>query len=169
MASRTNQKQLGLILDSKLDFNEHVDNKINKCNEVIGIMKRISLILSRKSQLTIYKSFFRSNLDYADIIYDKPFNESFKIKIEMVQHKASFMVTGAIKGTSHDRLYQELDLEILADRRCSLWVFFFHKVIQGLLPSYLQTYHNTVSEGAYLTRSTAQNKIKPIPARTKVF
>ena len=29
-------KYLGLILDSKLDFNEHIDNKINKCNKVIG-------------------------------------------------------------------------------------------------------------------------------------
>ena len=28
----TCQKHLGLVLDSKLDFNEHIDNKINKCN-----------------------------------------------------------------------------------------------------------------------------------------
>ena len=38
------------------------------------------------------------------------------------------------------------------------------------LPPYLQAYHIAVSsEEAYLTRSTKQNKIKPIPARTKVF
>ena len=40
--------------------------------------------------------------------------------------------------------------------------------MQGLLPSYLQTYHNDVSEGAYLTSSTTQNKINSIPARNKV-
>ena len=34
-------------------------------------MKNISLGLSRKTFLTIYKSFVRPNLDYADIIYDK--------------------------------------------------------------------------------------------------
>ena len=28
----TSQKQLGSILDSKLDFNEYIDNKINKYN-----------------------------------------------------------------------------------------------------------------------------------------
>ena len=38
-------------------------------------MKKNSLIVSRKSLLTIYKSLVRPNLDYADIIYDKPFNE----------------------------------------------------------------------------------------------
>ena len=34
----TNRKHLGLILDSKLDFNEPIDNKINKCNKIIGIV-----------------------------------------------------------------------------------------------------------------------------------
>ena len=125
--------------------------------------------LSRKSLLTIYKSFARPNLDYTDIIYDKPFNESFKRKIEMVQYKAALMITGAIKGTSRDRLYQELDLESLEDRRWPRRLFFFHKIILGLLPSYLHTYHKTVSEGVYLTRSTTQNKIKPILARIKLF
>ena len=48
------QKYLGLVLDSKLDFNEH---KINKCNKIIGIMKKLSISLSRKTLLTIYKSF----------------------------------------------------------------------------------------------------------------
>ena len=150
------QKHLGLILDSKLDFNEHIDNKTNKCNKIIGIMKRLSLILSRKSLLTICKSFVRPNLDYADIIYDKPFNESFKRKIEAVQYKAALVITGAVKGTSRDSLYQELGLESLEDRRWSRKFFFFHKVIQGLLPSYFHTYHNAVSEGTYLTRSTTQ-------------
>ena len=112
-----NQKHVGLILDSKLDFNEHIDNKMKKCNKIIGIMKRISLILSRKSLLTIYKSFVRPNLDYADIIYDKPLNESFKRKTEMVQYKAALVITSAIKGTSRDRPYQDLGLESLADRK----------------------------------------------------
>ena len=119
--------------------------------------------------LTLYKSFVRPNLDYANVIYDKPFNESFKRKIEMVQYKAALVITGAIKGTSRDKLYRELSLESLEDRRRFRRLFFFHKIIQGLLPSSLHTSHNAVSEEAYLTRSTTQNKIKPIPARTKVF
>ena len=64
----------------------------------------------------------------------------------MVHYKAALVITGAIKGTSRDRLYQELGLESLEDRRWSRRLFFFHKKLQGLLPPYLQTYHNTVSE-----------------------
>ena len=40
---------LGIILDSKLDFNIHVDNKIKKCYEIIGIIK-------------VYLSVFREKL-----------------------------------------------------------------------------------------------------------
>ena len=43
-------------------------------------MKRLSLTLSRKQLLTIYKTFVRSHLEYADMIYDKPFNNAFKEK-----------------------------------------------------------------------------------------
>ena len=32
-------KHLNLSLDKKLDFNIHIDNKINKCNKIIDIMK----------------------------------------------------------------------------------------------------------------------------------
>ena len=47
-------------------------------------MKKLSQFLSRKNLLSIYKIFVRPNLDYADIIYNKPLNESFKKKAELV-------------------------------------------------------------------------------------
>ena len=50
----TSQKHLVLILDFKFDFIEQIDNKINKRNEIIGLMKRQSLTLSRKILLTVY-------------------------------------------------------------------------------------------------------------------
>ena len=121
------QKHLGLVLDSKLNFNKHIESKITKCNKIIGLMKKLSQFLSRKSLLTIYKSFVRPNLDYADIIYDKPLNESFKKKIELVQYNAALIITGAIKGTCRDKIYQELGLESLADRRWSRNLFSFIK------------------------------------------
>ena len=87
----------------------------------------------------------------------------------MIQYKTALAITIAIKQTSIDRLYKELGLESLSDRRWSCRPFFFHKIIQRLLPSYPQNYHNVVREETYITCSTTQNKIKPIPARTKVL
>ena len=112
-------KHIDLVLDSKLDFNENINNKVNKRNKITDIMKKLSLFLSRKTLLMIYKSFVRPNLDYTGIIHDKPFNESFKTKIEMSQYRVALVITGAIKGTSRDHLYQKIGLESVADRRWS--------------------------------------------------
>ena len=88
--------QLGLSLDKKLDFNIHAENKINKCNKLIGIMKRLSLSILRDILLTICKSFVCPHLAYTDIIYDKSGNVNFESKLERVQYNACLAITSAI-------------------------------------------------------------------------
>ena len=97
------QKQLGNILDSKLDFNIHVDNKIKKFYKIVGIIKRLSVSVPRKVLLTIHKSFIRSHLDYENILYDKSENLNFHNKLEKVQYKACLVITAAIQGTSRQK------------------------------------------------------------------
>ena len=55
----------------------------------------------------MYKTFLRLHLDYDDIIYDKPNNKSFKDYSEKVQHNSTLAITGAIRGTSRERIYNE--------------------------------------------------------------
>ena len=76
----SNQKHLGLTLDSKLSFNEHINNKIHQANKDLGLLRKLQTILPRNSLLTTYKSFIRPLLDYADVIYDQPSNASFSKK-----------------------------------------------------------------------------------------
>ena len=104
-------KHLGLLLDKRLSFNEHIQSKMNKYYKTIGVIKRLSVNLPRDALLRIYKSFTRPHLDYGDIIYDKHVMSLFKNKIENIQYK------GAIQGTSREHLYHELVLESLGDRR----------------------------------------------------
>ena len=111
------QKHLGLILDEKLNFGHHLNDKISKANKGIGLIKRLRSYLPRKSLLAIYRSLVRPHLDYGDVIYDQPHNDTFCRKIESVQYNAALAITGAIRGSSRERLYQELGLESLSDRR----------------------------------------------------
>ena len=67
----TTHKYLGMILDTKLDFQEHLKDKFSKISKTIGILRKLQKILTRPPLLTIYKSFIRSHLDYGDIIYKK--------------------------------------------------------------------------------------------------
>ena len=108
------QKHLGLLLDEKLNFKQHVDSAILKMNKGISVIKKLR---HSKSLLTIYKAFLQPLVDYGDIIYNQPQNESFCEKIESVQYRAALAITGAIQGTSRDKLYHELGLESLKSRR----------------------------------------------------
>ena len=56
-------------LDKKLDFNKHLDEKTNKCNKIIGMMKKLFPGVTRQILLTIYKSFVRQTLDYAETVF----------------------------------------------------------------------------------------------------
>lgn len=131
------QKHLGLILDNKLGFDHHLNKKICKANKGISLIKRLHNYLPRQSLLCIYKSFIRPHLDYADVIYDQPHNDSFCNKIESVQYNAALAITKAIRGTSRERLYEELGLESLSDRRWYRRLVFFFNIVSGTSPGYL--------------------------------
>ena len=128
------QKHLGMHLDEKLNFNIHINEKIAEANKGIGLIHKLAHILPRKSLIT---TFVRPHLDYGDIIYDQPNNESFCNLIEKIQYNAALAITGAIKGTSQHKLYNELGIESLKFRRWfrRLCVFYIIKATQ--IPKYL--------------------------------
>ena len=169
VASSPSVKQLGMLLDSRLNLNEHVQSKTNKCYKIIGLIKKLSIHLPREALLRIYKSFVRPNLDYGDIIFDKPNNESFKSRIESIQYKACVAITGAIQGTSRERLYRELGLESLSDRCWFRKLTFFYKIVKGLSPRYLTKYVNLKSTSNYQTRSANKNNLQEFSCRTESF
>ena len=106
VAYSSSQKHLGIILDEKLSFTNHIKVKIQKAGIGIHVIKSINNILPPQALLTIYKSFIRPHLDYGDVIYDQPINESLRQTIVSVQYKAALTITGAIKGTPQAKLYK---------------------------------------------------------------
>ena len=48
-----------------------------------------------------------------NILHDQAFNSSVHDRLESVQFNASLAITGANRGTSKEKLYQELGLESL--------------------------------------------------------
>ena len=95
-----------------------------KCPSTIGTSYNLQVII-------------RPHLDYADIIYDKAFNESFHTKLESLQYNATLAITGAIKGSSTEKIYEELGLESLKSRRWYRKMSFLYKVLKSESLSYL--------------------------------
>ena len=147
-----------MYLDKKLNFLQHINEKTSKANRGIGVIQRLRYILPRHSLITIYKSFVRPILNYCDIIYDQPNNEGFCNKIERLQYNVALAVTGAIRGTSQTKLYNELGLESLKFRRWMRRLCMFHQIKTLKLPEYL---YNLISNDhqSYNTRNNILLKL----------
>ena len=109
------------VLDPPLDtslfsvnFSEHLKKIFQKTNKTIGLLRKLQTL---PPLITIYKSFIRPHLGYGDMIYDQTFNMSFQQKMETIQYNAALAITGALRGSSREKLYQELGLEPPQQRR----------------------------------------------------
>ena len=91
------QNHLGIYLDEKLNFSNHIKEKTSRANKGTGILRKLYNVLPWTSLITIYKSFIRPHLDYGAIIFDQPENDSFCKKIESIQRNAILAITGAIQ------------------------------------------------------------------------
>ena len=87
--------------------------------------------------MTVNKAFVRSHLDYADVVYDEAYNETFHQKLESVQYNACLALLGAIRGSSREKLYQELGLESLQRRRWYRKLCLFYKILKENKPVYI--------------------------------
>ena len=131
------QKQPRMLLDFRLDFQEHRKSLLNYVSKTVSLLRKLQNILPRSALLTIYKCFVRTHLDYGDIIYDQAFNNSFHQKIESLQYNAALAITGAIRGTLREKIYKELGLERLQQRRWYRKLCLFFKVCKNQCPKYL--------------------------------
>ena len=162
----SSQKHLGVILDSKLNFNEHLKATIDKVTKGINMLRKLRYYIPRHSMVTIYKSFIRPHIDYADVIYDQPNNNALVNKLESIQYNSALAITGAIRGTSHDKLYKELGLVYLSSRRWFKRLSLFHKIIHTKSPYYL---YNAIPKPKHMLNTRYQYLIPNFFCRTLSF
>ena len=132
----------------------------------VGVIRKLSKLLPLNSVITIYKSFVRPHLDYGDVLYDQPNNDSLCQKIESVQYNAALAITGAIKGTSQIKLYNELGLESLKFRHWFRKLCLFFKIIKHGLPEYL---FNLILKSNHKYNTWTTEDIRTFYCRTDVF
>ena len=132
-------KHLGLILDAKLSFASHINEKLSKARKGLGIIKFLSPYLSIKTLDQLFKLYIRPHLDFCDVIYHipnitNPFDSLITLNylmntLERIQYHAALSITGAWKGTNLNKIYDELGWESLTDRSWSRRFFHFFKYI----------------------------------------
>ena len=101
-------KHLGVIIQSNLSWNSHIDYICKKATKRLDILNRVSHKLSRKSLETMYFSYVCSILKYADILF-----------------------------TSSDAIYEELSWQRLSNTRQNRMTILYSDIIHHRAPSYL--------------------------------
>ena len=84
----------------------------------------------------MYKSFILPILDYADVVWDNC-TQYQSDALEDIQLEVIRTITGAVRGTSHQKLYKESGFITLKERRKRHKLILYFKYINGMLPEHL--------------------------------
>ena len=84
----------------------------------------------------MYKSFILPQFDYADIVWDNC-SGTLSNMLENLHLEAIRIILGAVRGTSHEKLYKESGFCTLKERRKRHKLLMFHKMINRRCPGYL--------------------------------
>ena len=124
--------------------------------------------MDRKTLETIYLTFVRPKLEYANIVFHDCTKQDTEL-LENLQLSAARVVTGAIKGTSHAKIYNECNWPLLSERRKQNQLVQFFKMVNDESPQYLTSLvPNLVGDlGNYNLRNN--HKFKNIATRTVKF
>ena len=125
-----NEKDLGVIIDSKLTFRDHISAKVNLANRNLGIIFRTFTYLDTEMFMSLYKSLVRPHLEYATVIWS-PLYKKDRISIENVQRRATKLVR-ACKNLSYPERLRKLGLPTLEYRRQRADIIQVYKILNDI-------------------------------------
>ena len=108
----------------------------------------------------------RLDIDYGDIIYHQPNNDSFCDMIEGAQYNAALAITGTIKWTSHLKLYKEHDFESLKFRRSFRRPCFLYQLQTTQLPKFQ---YDLIPKEICTYKTRNHDKIETYYCKTDLF
>ena len=108
-------KDLGIIVDSKLKFDQHIATKVNKANAVMGTIKRTFKHLDLETFKLLYCSQVRSQLEYGNQVWCPHLKKDINL-IESVQRRATKCVR-QIRHLSYQERLETLQIPTLTHRR----------------------------------------------------
>ena len=161
-------KHLGIVLSGDCSWHHHINYIKEKAWARINIMRKLKFLLDRKSLETIYISFIRPVIEYADIIWDNC-TQTDKQELEKIQLEAARISTGATKLISVQKLYEETGWEPLEIRRKKHKLALFYKMYNHLTPPYLSSLVPPLISNFSRYNLRNANDIQTIDSRTTLY
>ena len=109
------EKDIGVIIDEKLNFREHMNSKIKKANSIVGIIRRSFITLGGKDMTKLFNTMVRPHLEYCNSVW-KPNKKMDMASIEAVLNRTTKMIPKIGHLDQIERL-KKLEIPCLAFRR----------------------------------------------------
>ncbi len=130
LESTEEEKDLGVVIDSKLTFTKHVQIQINKANRSLGAVKHTFKFMDKTSFLLLYKSLIRPYLEYASVVWS-PKSKRDSDDLERVQRRATRIVP-SLAGLDYEGRLRALHLPTLQYRRERTDMIQLYKINKGI-------------------------------------
>ncbi len=126
----THVKYVGVLLDSHLEWNYHVDDLSAKLSRAVGMLAKIRHYVSTNTLNMIYHGIFSSLLMYGSQIWGQS-NSSIS-KMEKLQNRALRIINFEGYRSSTDELYKKSEILKFADSKIEIsnfiWDSYFQEV-----------------------------------------
>ena len=154
--SSSSVKLLGVFLDCKLNFKDHVDHIITRASRQLNCLIRLSRTLSSDVKLLLYKSFILCNFNYCPVVWHHCGAQNTS-KLERLQYRALKFVFNDFNA-SYESLLARSNLPSLYLARLRLIATEVFKAVNNLSPQYIQSVFAKPSH-QYTLRSNSSNKL----------
>lgn len=128
-------RDLGVIFDSSLHFDIHIDSVINRALQMYGFVMRSSVDFVRPSTyLLLYKTLVRSQLEYATSIWN-PIYKKYSDRIESVQRKFLRVMNYKCRNfkVSYAAMLQRYNILSLESRRRLLGTMVLYNICNNII------------------------------------
>ena len=159
-----NERDLGVIINSKLLYNKHHNQIVPKSSQRLGLLKRnCSFTKCIKSRKILYLTIVRSLYEHCSPIW-RPINQTQLNKFDKIQKRAIKWIFNETYCRYSVRQYFEKQkyLKILPIESKFILndIIMFHKIFYNLsvvqLPKYIITYDRSNADAAMFQRQTRQ-------------
>ena len=135
-------KSLGLIIDNRLSWSNHVNELCEKVTSAIGALRRIRPLISQSTAVLVYNSLIQPHFDYCSLVWDG-LSDHLSDKLQKLQNRAARVILKANYGTSSSLLLDILKWDKLVIRRKKHKAIMMFKSLNEQAPVYL---HNLFHE-----------------------
>ena len=137
------EKDLGVLIDDKLNFRSHIKGIVGKANRVLGLIKIGFECLDKDMFLNLYPVLVRPHLEYCVQVWSPHFQRDIKL-VEGVQRRATKLVP-ELKHLSYEERLKRLGLTTLEERRTRGDLIEMYKIITGKEKVKVEKFFNIIA------------------------